>query len=125
MERRSNGFGVKLDSDDPEDDTRDDHYRGRPPGTSPPETVDTAEVNSIDDVHALARKHTKEAVETLAELMGCRGRQAMVAAVASTALLKLADVDEERIKQLVEERVAQLIAEAEERKQLAAPPGAR
>lgn len=98
--------------------------KGRPPGQDAPAT-EVVETYTVDDVAALARKHTKKAIRTLAKLMACRGRQSMVAAVASTALLKLANVDEERIKQLVEERVKALIAEAQQRKQLPAAPGAR
>lgn len=67
-----------------------------------------------EDVRALARRYSLEAVQTLRELLACRGRQAMVAAVASTALYKIGnpDVTKEQLKAMLDE----LIAEAEKKK---------
>jgi len=76
--------------------------------------------SATDDVVLLARRHSRRAVERLAELMECGGRQAMVGAMAATAMLKIAQVEEASI----EERIKALIADAE-RKRIAAPGSSR
>jgi hypothetical protein len=79
---------------------------------------------TLDDVAELARRHDRAAINTLAQLLNCRDRQAMVAAVAAQALVKIGhpELTKEKIEALVESRLRELIAEAEQRKLAAVSP---
>lgn len=70
--------------------------------------------DTSDAGRAAAKKLELKAIETLGELLACRGRQSMVAASAATALYKIAnpEVTKERLQQMLEE----LIADAERSK---------
>lgn len=63
----------------------------------------------------LAVPHVQEAVATLVELLGCRGKQAGVARAAARDLIDLAcpDLTEETISKLVTEKLQALVTEAE------------
>jgi hypothetical protein len=71
-----------------------------------------------NDPILLARKLTGRAISRLGELMECDGRQAMVAVLACKAMLEIGypELNEERIRKLVEEKLADLITEAERRR---------
>jgi hypothetical protein len=69
-------------------------------------SVAVLDESATDDVVLLARRHSKRAVERLAELMECGGRQAMVGAMAATAMLKIAQVDEAAVEARIKELIA-------------------
>lgn len=65
----------------------------------------------------LALPHVARAVERLAEIMECDGRQTQSAVMAATAMIKLAhpDMDDPRVNKLVEEKFKALVEEARKR----------
>ena len=112
---------------EPEDDEDDEPGEGAPVLTEREEEVQAVlQSPEVDDVHRLARVHDKLTVDTLAELCKCRGRQAMVAAVAAMSLHKIGhpEMTKAQVEAMVETRLKEMIADAERRK-LASAAGAR
>ena len=69
----------------------------------------------IDDPVLLAKRHTTRAIERLAELMECDGRQSQVAVMACKVMIEVAcprTTDDARVEKLVEARFRELVEEA-------------
>lgn len=113
-----------MERDDALDELDEHKAKAHPNGPGVPVLAEEATV----DVRLLARRHTRRAIERLAELMELQHpRQAMVVAMSSRALIDLAhpDLTDEMVKERVEATLKEMLAEAEARKQLAAAGSSR
>jgi len=73
-----------------------------------------------DEVMLLARAHIPKAVQRLAELLDCGGRQAGVAVMAAKALYEIAYPENDKLRRAVEKEIQRLLDEARRKRTLPA-----